>query len=106
MRLYPIILQKKVDTGDVDKLSNPIYRLAAYSVDNAFGRKSIFTAEEIALDSHIVTQNIQKAVTTIKRSDLLTCEVLTINDETFTVADIKGEDDDRWRIVYLKSYGK
>ncbi|OJG24329.1 hypothetical protein RU95_GL000015 [Enterococcus avium] len=31
---------------------------------------------------------------------------LELNGDQYSIEEIKGEDDDRWRIVYLKSYGK
>lgn len=106
MRLYPVLLREKVATETTDKLGNVIHEIRDMDVLGAEGRKSIFTNAEIALDARIVTQNIQKAVTTISRADLSKAFLFVINGESFTITDIKGEDDDRWRVIYLKSYGK
>ena len=91
MNLYPIELFENKKIGQ-DKLHNPIYELSSFFVGE--GRKSIWTATEISLDNRIVSKQLQKAV------------CLELNGDQYSIEEIKGEDDDRWRIVYLKSYGK
>lgn len=103
MNLHPIELFENKKKGE-DKLHNPIYELSSFFVGE--GRKSVWTATEISLDSRIVSKQLQKAVTTICRSDLRKANCLELNGDQYTIEEIKGEDDDRWRIVYLKSYGK
>lgn len=103
MNLYPIELFENKKIGQ-DKLHNPIYELSSFYVGE--GRKSIWTATEISLDNRIVSKQLQKAVTTLCRSRLEQAVCLELNGDQYSIEEIKGEDDDRWRIVYLKSYGK
>lgn len=104
MRLHSIALLKKVDTGEKDKLGNPITELSPFFYGQ--GRKSIWTSQELAFDSRITSKNLQKAITTIKREKLLEASKIVLNSEAFSLEEIKGEDEDRWRVIYLKSYGK
>lgn len=103
MRLFDIELFKKEKNG-VDKLGNPLYQFISFKTGE--GRKSIWTAQEIALDSRIVTKKLQKIVTTLSREDLSKTDRLILKDEKFTIEEIKGEDDDRWRVISVTSYGK
>lgn len=104
MKLYPLTLNSEQKTGEVDKLGNPIIELSF--LYEGEGRKSIWSAQEIALDARIVSKNLQKAITTIQRKTLLTASQVVLNGSKYAIEEIKGEDDDRWRILYLKSYGK
>lgn len=103
MRLLPIALYKKEKTG-FDKLGNPQYETIPLKTGE--GRKSIWTAQEVALDSRIVSKHLQKIITTISRDDLQDATRLTLNNEDFSVEEIEGEDDDRWRIVSVTSFRK
>lgn len=101
MRFYDVEVYKSEKTGS-DKLGNPIVTLAVLA--NGEGRKGTWTAEEIALDNRIVTKKLQKAITTVSKSSLSKAVSLRLNGELFDIEEVKGEDDDRWRIVYLKKY--
>lgn len=103
MRLYEIILKQKQQTA-VDKLGNPIYELITFETGE--GRKSIWTAQEIALDDRIVSKKMQKVITNLNRDNLQGASHLSLKGETFSIEEIKGEDDDRWRILSVISYGK
>ncbi|MGM0239870.1 hypothetical protein [Enterococcus sp. AZ103] len=102
MRFYPIALNIEKIVGE-DKLHNPI--VEHVFLDSGMGRKGTWTAEEIALDSRIVTKNLQKVITTLSNTSLKKATQLVLKEEEFTIENIKGEDDDRWRIVYVKNYG-
>lgn len=103
MRLFEIILKKKQKTG-VDKLGNPMFELTTFKTGE--GRKGIWTVQEIALDSRIISKKMRKVITTLDRKYLLQASHLVLKGEIFSIEDIKGEDDDRWRILSVISYGK
>ncbi|GGD03693.1 hypothetical protein [Enterococcus wangshanyuanii] len=103
MRLFEVALKKKQKI-DTDKLGNPIYELTTFKTGK--GRKSIWTVQEIALDSRIVSKKMQKIITTLSREQLLQASHLSLKGETFSIEEIKGEDEDRWRILSVISYGK
>lgn len=103
MRLFEITLLKKEESG-IDKLGNTTYQIVPFKKGE--GRKSIWTAQEIALDTRIVTNNLQKIITTIDQTDLAESSCLVLNEEKFKIQEIKGEDDDRWRVISVTSYGK
>ncbi|WP_430597309.1 hypothetical protein [Enterococcus sp. AZ177] len=103
MRLFEVTLKKREKTG-LDKLGNPTYELTTFKKGE--GRKSIWTVQEIALDSRIISKKMQKVITTLDRKYLLQASHLVLKGETFSIEDIKGEDDDRWRILSVISYGK
>lgn len=103
MRLFDICLFKSIPNG-TDKLGNQVNKLTTFNTGE--GRKSIWTAQEIALDSRIVSKKLQKIITTIDRKELVTATHLSLKNELFSIEEIKGEDDDRWRIVSAVFYGR
>ena len=102
MRLHEITLYKKISTSK-DKLGNPIYDVLPFLKGE--GRKSIWNATELAFDSRIISKKLIKIITTISKKSLSEASRLEIYDSSYSIEEIKGEDDDRWRVVYLKSYG-
>ena len=97
-------LLKEIDTGEKDKLGNPITELSSFFVGE--GRKSIWSSQELAFDERILSKKLQKAITTIKKEKLLEATKIVLNNDSYSLEEIKGEDDDRWRVVYLKAYGE
>ncbi|MGY3766837.1 hypothetical protein ACWOAH_09960 [Vagococcus vulneris] len=104
MRLYEIALFEKIKTGEKDRLGNDITEIKLFETGE--GRKSTWTADEIALDSRIVTKKLQKVIATLSTKTLQKAFYLELNGNRFEIEEIKGEDDERWRVVYLKAYGK
>ncbi len=108
MRFYPLKIFAEVATGERDELGNDITELKLIS--ECTGRLSTWTAEEIALDTRNVTKTSRKIITEAKKSDVRKANYITLNDtgkeNSYKVGDIKGTDDDRWRILVVTIYGE
>ena len=89
-------------TGE-DALGNPIYD--SKLIEDADGRFSSWTDEEIALDNRGVTVNNRKILTSTKASVLKTAEQVKFQGSFYEITDIKGDDLKRWRILIVKRYG-
>lgn len=102
MRLFPIFLYANSQTGE-DALGNPITELVV--VGESEGIFSTWTDKEVALDKRNVTVNNRKILTRAKKSGIDQSSKVLFEGLYHTIAEVKGNDYDRWRLIIVNRYG-
>ncbi|MBC1272684.1 hypothetical protein [Listeria booriae] len=102
MRLSPIFLFRKVETGK-DELLNPITSLEKFG--ESVGRFSNWSAEEIALDTRGVTKTTRKILTRLSKVDCDAADVVELEGDRYEKTELT-KNYGRWRLMIVTKYRK